>query len=108
MGYIDLELSGKGTQSEIVDVETNLRSGPFAGYLGLGFGNVAAQQGLIGVVFDAGVILSGARAGSAAALDSGLEEIFRYFNITPNVAGNYEFLLPWPVVSVGIAIRPGR
>ena len=99
LAYARPSLSGElqGTKSEVT-------WGPFAGYVGVGFGNAAAEDGLIGVVFDLGVFLSMARTDM-----NGAEALKRIkLDATRNAAGEYEVLLPWPVLSVGIAVRPGR
>ena len=99
LAYARPSLSGEyqGRKSEIT-------WGPFAGYVGIGFGNAAAEEGLIGVVFDIGVFLSIAKTDMIGA--DALKQI--KLDATRNAAGEYEVLLPWPVVSVGIAVRPGR
>ena len=99
LAYARPSLSGEyqGTKSEIT-------WGPIAGYVGVGFGNAAAEEGLIGVVFDMGVFLSIAKTDMNGA--NVLKRI--KLDATRRAAGEYEVLLPWPVLSVGIAVRPGR
>ena len=99
LAYMRPSLSG-----EYQDRKSEITWGPFAGYVGIGFGNVAAQEGLIGVVFDIGVFLSIAKTDMHGA--EALKQI--KLDATRNAAGDYEMLLPWPVLSVGVAIRPGR
>ena len=99
LAYAQPSLSGEyqGTKSEIT-------WGPIAGYVGVGFGNAAAEEGLIGVVFDMGVFLS------IAKTDMNGAEVLKRIKLDAarRAAGEYEVLLPWPVLSVGIAVRPGR
>ena len=102
LGYFDLALTAE-TKTE--DVEASVRSGPFGGYVGLGFGNVAAAEGLVGVFVDLGVVLSGAKVDSN--VDSELDEVLRSVNIEPDDVKD-GFLFAWPVISLGIAIRPER
>ena len=100
LGYFDLSLTAaaEGTAA-------SLNSGPVGGYLGLGFGNVAAAQGLIGVTFDLGVILTGAKV--EAAEDSGIDELLSFVGIDPGEVKE-GFLVAWPVLSLGVSFRPGR
>ena len=86
------------------DRKSDLTWGLLAGYVGIGFGNAAAEEGLIGVVFDLGVFVSTAKTDMFGA------EALKQINLdaTRNAAGEYELMLPWPALSVGIAVRPGR
>ena len=109
LGYSRLSLSAKTSAESnagFLGAGAELESGPFAGYVGFGFGNVAAKQGSFGIVFDLGVILS--RATTVADLDEDIASLLKRFNINPRASGEDEFLLPWPVLSLGIVIRPGR
>ena len=81
LGYFDLSLTAAAEDAAAEGVEASLNSGPVGGYLGLGFGNVAAAQGLIGVTFDLGVILTGAKV--EAAEDSGIDELLSSVGIDP-------------------------
>ena len=99
LAYARPSLSG-----EYQNTKSEITWGPLAGYVGIGFGNVAAEEGLIGVVFDLGVFLSIAKTDMNGA--EALKQI--KLNATRNAAGEYELLLPWPVLSVGVALRPGR
>ena len=99
LAYARPSLSG-----EFQDTKSEITSGPFAGYVGIGFGNAAAEEGLIGVVFDIGVFLS------IAKTDVNGAEVLKQIGLDAarNAAGEYEILFPWPVLSLGIAVRPGR
>ena len=105
LGYFDLSLTAEAEDAAAEGAEASLNSGPVGGYLGLGFGNVAAAQGLIGVTFDLGVILTGAKV--EAAEDSGIDEILSSVGIDPGEVKE-GFLVAWPVLSLGVSFRPGR
>ena len=105
LGYFDLSLTAAAEDAAAEGAEASLNSGPVGGYLGLGFGNVAAAQGLIGVTFDLGVILTGAKV--EAAEDSGIDELLSSVGIDPGKVKE-GFLVAWPVLSLGVSFRPGR
>ena len=105
LGYFDLSLTAEAEDAAAEGAEASLNSGPVGGYLGLGFGNVAAAQGLIGVTFDLGVILTGAKV--EAAEDSGIDELLSSVGIDPDEVKE-GFLVAWPVLSLGVSFRPGR